>query len=109
GPKGRGRGLRGRGEARRGRWWRGCARRWRLLSMSADAVGPLRRLPSVDQLVRLVAGRPEVQSWSRPRLTAAARELLGSERYRVGAEGRPPEAPEALPDRLSLAPPPRPF
>jgi hypothetical protein len=58
--------------------------------MSADPAGGLRGLPSVDQLVRRLAGRSEVQSWSRARLTAAARAALDAERRRVRSVGRPP-------------------
>ena len=81
--------------------------------MTADAIGALRQLPSVDQLVRRLAGRSEVRSWSRPRLTAAARQVLERERGRVRSEGGPPEdldtlcarvCAEARGDRFSLRP-----
>src|SRR5262249_5251692 len=71
--------------------------------MNVDAVASLRRLPSVDQLVRLVAGRPEVSSWSRARLTAAAREVLVGERQRVSGDRGVPADPEALAGRLCTA------
>ena len=51
-----------------------------------DPVG-LRRLPSVDQLVRQVAGRSEVAGIPRARLTAAVRDAVDAERRRVRAGG----------------------
>jgi L-seryl-tRNA(Ser) seleniumtransferase len=71
--------------------------------MSADPAGGLRGLPSVDQLVRRLAGRSEVQSWSRARLTAAARAARDEERRRVRSVGSPPGDLEALAARVCAA------
>jgi L-seryl-tRNA(Ser) seleniumtransferase len=68
--------------------------------MSADVAAALRRLPSVDQLVRRLAGRVEVRSLSRPRITTTAREVLERERQRVRIDGGPPLDAEALADRV---------
>src|SRR5207237_1561465 len=65
--------------------WRGCARRSRRLSMAPDDPIALRRLPSVDQLVRRLAGRPELAGIARTRLTAAVRDAVDAERRRVRA------------------------
>ncbi|HJU86455.1 MAG TPA: L-seryl-tRNA(Sec) selenium transferase, partial [Gemmatimonadota bacterium] len=54
--------------------------------MSPDAASSLRALPSVDQLVRLVAGREELRGVSRPRMTATARDVLDGERRRILGE-----------------------
>ena len=51
------------------------------------SVDELRRLPSVDQLVRAVALRPELAGVPRARLTADVRKLLDGERRRVRAGG----------------------
>ena len=63
--------------------------------MSADRAA-LRRLPSVDQLVRALDGRPEVAALSRARLTALAREALDAERRRVLAGPGTPADTDAL-------------
>jgi L-seryl-tRNA(Ser) seleniumtransferase len=68
--------------------------------MSADVAAALRRLPSVDQLVRRLAGRVEVRSLSRPRITTTAREVLERERQRVRIDGGPPLDAGALADRV---------
>lgn len=70
--------------------------------MSADRAA-LRRLPSVDQVVRALAERPEARDVPRPRLTAVVRELLDEERRSVVA-GRA-SAPDAgaLVDRAASA------
>jgi L-seryl-tRNA(Ser) seleniumtransferase len=61
--------------------------------MSADRTAALRGLPSVDQLVRRLAARPETAAIPRPRLTALAREVLESERGRlVAGQGSPADA-----------------
>ena len=56
--------------------------------MAADEPA-LRRLPSVDQLVRQLAGRPELAGIPRARLTAVVRAAVDDERRRVraGADG----------------------
>jgi L-seryl-tRNA(Ser) seleniumtransferase len=71
--------------------------------MRVDVAAALRGLPSVDQLVRGLAGRDEVRGLSHARLTATAREVLERERRRVRAEGGPPADPEALADRVCAA------
>ena len=53
--------------------------------MSADRTA-LRGLPSVDQLLRTLAGRPEVTGVPRARLTVMAREALDTERRRLRAQ-----------------------
>ena len=61
--------------------------------MSPDAPASLRALPSVDQLVRAVAGREELRGVSRPRVTATVREVLDGERRRIlGARAAPADA-----------------
>ncbi|MGH7277561.1 MAG: L-seryl-tRNA(Sec) selenium transferase, partial [Candidatus Rokuibacteriota bacterium] len=61
--------------------------------MSADRGATLRRLPSVDQLVREVAGRDELRGLSRPRLTAIVRDVLDQTRRQLRAgDGGAPEA-----------------
>ena len=51
--------------------------------MSADAGAGLRRLPSVDQLLRALGDRPELAAVPRARLTATVRDVLERERERV--------------------------
>jgi L-seryl-tRNA(Ser) seleniumtransferase len=51
--------------------------------MAADEPVALRRLPSVDQLVRRLGDRPELLGISRARLTSAVRDAVGSARRRV--------------------------
>ena len=55
--------------------------------MAPDGPVALRRLPSVDQLVRRLADRPELAGISRARLTATVREALDGERRRALAGG----------------------
>ena len=64
--------------------------------MSADPEA-LRRLPSVDQLLRALGDRPEVAGIPRPRLTAMVREVVDAERR--GAR----EADHPLADLETLA------
>ena len=71
--------------------------------MRTDAAAALRSLPSVDQLVRRLVGRAEIQALSRVRLTATVREVLGRERERVRAEGGPPGDVEALAGQVCAA------
>jgi len=71
--------------------------------MSAELTGALRRLPSVDGLVRQLQGREVMQSLSRARLTVAAREVLERERQRVRAEGGLPADLETLVERVRTA------
>ncbi len=56
--------------------------------MSADPGRLLRQLPSVDELVRAVAERPETRGVPRRRLTAIVREVLDAERRSI-LGGRP--------------------
>lgn len=51
--------------------------------MAADESVALRRLPSVDQLVRSLADRPELVGISRARLTSAVRDAVDTARRRV--------------------------
>ena len=61
--------------------------------MSADRTALLRRLPSVDQVVRAVAEDPAAAGVPRPRLTALVRRAVEAERRRVlGGEGEPAAA-----------------
>jgi L-seryl-tRNA(Ser) seleniumtransferase len=58
--------------------------------VSADRAALLRRLPSVDQIVRAVAADPAAAGVPRPRLTALARQVVDGERRRVLAgQGEP--------------------
>ena len=63
--------------------------------MSADRA-TLRGLPSVDQLLRALAGRPAVAGLPRARLTAMVREVLDAERRRLLAGSTEPASLEAL-------------
>jgi L-seryl-tRNA(Ser) seleniumtransferase len=58
--------------------------------MAPDEPVALRRLPSVDQLVRRLIDRPELAGMSRARLTSAVREAVDTARRRVlaGDDGR---------------------
>jgi len=68
--------------------------------VSADDAATLRRLPSVDQLVRRLAGEPGLAGLSRARLTATVREVLEAERRRVVQEAAPPADAETLAARV---------
>jgi L-seryl-tRNA(Ser) seleniumtransferase len=68
--------------------------------VSADPSAALRGLPSVDQLVRRVAGDPALAGLARARLTAAAREALDAERRRVREQSGAPADLDALAARL---------
>jgi L-seryl-tRNA(Ser) seleniumtransferase len=61
-----------------------------------DTQASLRALPSVDQLVRELAGRGELRSIPRARLTATVREVLDAERKRVLDGGGPAAGAAAL-------------
>jgi L-seryl-tRNA(Ser) seleniumtransferase len=67
--------------------------------VSADRA-TLRRLPSVDQVVRALAERPEVAGVPRPRLTAMVREALDAERQGVRERGEAPADAGVLVERL---------
>jgi L-seryl-tRNA(Ser) seleniumtransferase len=60
----------------------------------------LRRLPSVDQLVRALGGRPEVAGLPRARLTEMARQALEAERRRVLDQAAVPADVAALAERV---------
>jgi L-seryl-tRNA(Ser) seleniumtransferase len=63
--------------------------------VSADRSAALRRLPSVDQLVRRLTARPEARDVPRLRLTTIVREVLDAERRRVrGGPAVPADADE---------------
>ena len=68
--------------------------------MSADDAATLRRLPSVDQLVRRLAGEPRLAGLSRARLTATVREVVEAERRRVVQEAAPPADADTLAARV---------
>jgi L-seryl-tRNA(Ser) seleniumtransferase len=70
--------------------------------VSADRA-TLRRLPSVDQLLRALAGRPEVAGIPRARLTEMAREALDAERRRVLTTTEAPADVTALAARVLQA------
>ena len=67
--------------------------------MSGDPIAALRRLPSVDELVRRVADHAELDGLPRARLTALAREVLDEERRTVRGGGVP-AAVAALAQRI---------
>lgn len=64
--------------------------------MSRDPSAALRALPSVDQLLRRISEHPAVRGLPRPRLTAAAREVLDAERRRLRSAESPPADVESL-------------
>ena len=68
--------------------------------MSADRAVALRSLPSVDQILRRLADRAELQGVTRPRLTALVREALDQERARVLQDHAAPVEAEALAARI---------
>jgi L-seryl-tRNA(Ser) seleniumtransferase len=71
--------------------------------VSADDAATLRRLPSVDQLVRRLAAEPGLAGLSRARLTATVRETLDAERRRVMQQGAPPADADTLAARVLAA------
>jgi len=60
--------------------------------VSAERSATLRLLPSVDQLLRVLAAHAEVAEVPRARLTATVREVLDRERRRLLAGGAPLDA-----------------
>jgi L-seryl-tRNA(Ser) seleniumtransferase len=68
--------------------------------VSADDATTLRRLPSVDQLVRRLAAEPGVAGLSHARLTATVRDTLAAERRRVMREGSAPADADTLAARV---------
>ncbi len=67
--------------------------------MSADPTA-LRGLPSVDQVLRALNGRPDVAGLPRARLTSMVREVLDAERRRVLAGSATPVDVEVLAARV---------
>ena len=68
--------------------------------MKAEQRERLRELPSVDQLVREVEGRPELGGIPRARLTACVRDVLVAARRCALAGGGPPPDPAGLARRV---------
>ena len=68
--------------------------------MKADGRARLRELPSVDQLVREIEGRPELDAIPRARLTACVREVLEVERRRALHGGAAEVGADALAQRV---------
>ena len=68
--------------------------------MKAEQRERLRELPSVDQLVREVEGRPELGGIPRARLTACVREALDAARQRALTGDDPPPDPAGLAQRV---------
>ncbi|PYO09624.1 MAG: L-seryl-tRNA(Sec) selenium transferase, partial [Candidatus Rokuibacteriota bacterium] len=58
--------------------------------MNAERATALRGLPSVDQVLRRLAGQAEVLGITRARLTSLVREALDQERVRVIGERTAP-------------------
>jgi L-seryl-tRNA(Ser) seleniumtransferase len=71
--------------------------------MKSDTATALRHLPSVDLLVRHLAGRAEIRGLPRARVTATARAVLDDERQRVRAGGASPADLETLAGRVCAA------
>ncbi|MBI3826240.1 MAG: L-seryl-tRNA(Sec) selenium transferase [Candidatus Rokubacteria bacterium] len=59
----------------------------------------LRRLPSVDEVLRRLAARPELAGMPRVRLTAAVRQVLDDERRRLAGGAAAPAAVDVVADR----------
>ncbi len=68
--------------------------------MSADHATALRGLPSVDRVLRRLAGRAELHGITRARLTALVRDVLDQERKRVLEERAVPAVVETLVTRV---------
>ena len=69
--------------------------------MSGDASAALRRLPSVDQVLRLLAERPEAHAIPHARLTETVRAALDEERRRARAESRTPANADTIAARVA--------
>jgi L-seryl-tRNA(Ser) seleniumtransferase len=69
--------------------------------VSGDASAALRRLPSVDQVLRLLAERPEAHAIPHARLTEAVRAALDEERRRARAESRTPANADTIVARVA--------
>lgn len=69
--------------------------------MKADRAAALRRLPSVDEVMRRVADDAVLAALPRARLTAAAREVLAAARARVADGDDEPPGVEALVARVA--------
>ena len=68
--------------------------------MTLEHHAALRALPSVDQLVQALVGRPELSSIARARLTATVRDVLDRERRRALDQRVPPADAAALASRV---------
>jgi len=68
--------------------------------VSAERATTLRGLPSVDQLLRRLAGQAEVHGITRAQLTSLVRETLDQERVRVIGERTAPATVELLAERV---------
>jgi L-seryl-tRNA(Ser) seleniumtransferase len=68
--------------------------------VSAERTAALRRLPSVDQILRAVAARPELAEVPRARVTETVREVLDQERRRVLGGAAEPLDADALAARV---------
>ena len=69
--------------------------------MSAERTGALRRLPSVDEVARAVAARPELARVPRTRITEAVRQAVDAERRHVREGGVDPADAKTLADRVA--------
>jgi L-seryl-tRNA(Ser) seleniumtransferase len=71
--------------------------------VSDDRAQALRRLPSVDELVRVLAVRPELAGIPRARLTALARQAVDAERRRALGERATPADVGTLAERIAVS------
>jgi L-seryl-tRNA(Ser) seleniumtransferase len=71
--------------------------------VSGDASAALRRLPSVDHVLRLLAERPEVRGVPHARLTDAVRAALAEERSVARTESRAPADVAAIVGRVAAS------
>jgi L-seryl-tRNA(Ser) seleniumtransferase len=71
--------------------------------VKADRAAALRRLPSVDEVMRRVAGDAALATLPRARVTAAARDVLAAARARVAQGHDDPPAVEALAAQVAAA------
>jgi L-seryl-tRNA(Ser) seleniumtransferase len=70
------------------------------MRLPAERHAALRALPSVDELVRALAGGDELAGIPRPRLTAVVRDVVDAERRRVLGAGGAPAGADALARRV---------
>jgi L-seryl-tRNA(Ser) seleniumtransferase len=71
--------------------------------VSGDAAAGLRRLPSVDQVLRVLTDRPEARGVPHARLTEAVRAALAEERRQALAQSRVPAETGVLVARVARA------